>query len=181
MDLIVLAGVPDGVEELAAGIASVSPYTVYRKSIQDFIKTTTMRRYGLDDNFWKTIEDENEPMYEFGLRTASYCYEETEARGRELDKNFWARLWLEALEYEAIALPDNTQVIFDNLTHEDDLDYLLGNFGHNYTIFAIAGSAEDINDKIFSRGEVIFASTKSEKAADVLVGHYQTKIAKRVA
>ena len=181
MDLIVLMGAGPEVEDLATGIASVSPYTVYRKTIQDFIKTTTMRRFGLADDFWKTIEDETISMYEFGLRSAAECYDETEARGRELDKNFWVRLWLEALEYEAIALPDNTQVIFDNLKHPDDLNYLLGNFGLNYNIYAIAPSAGGLDPKLFDRGEVIFASSVASNAVDSLVGHYQARLNKKAA
>lgn len=198
MDLIVLMGdSPREIEDLAAGIASASPHTVYRKSIQDFIKTTTMRRFGLADDFWKGIEDENVSMYEFGARTAKECYEETEARGRELDRYFWVRLWLEALEYEAIALPDSAQVIFDNLTHEDDLDYLLGNFGHNSMVLRLSPESiytEDMEDTApFSKWSKIRSlindkgcyalslAREREDRVSVFVDYYKGKLARRNA
>lgn len=196
MDLIVLMGEdPQEVEVLAAGIAAASPHTIYRKSIQDFIKATTMRRFGLADDFWKGIEDENEPMYEFGARTAQECYEETEARGRELDRYFWVRLWLEALEYEAIALPDNTQVIFDNLTHEDDLDYLLGNFGHSSILFScgpLLSFQDDLINPRTRREKIASVAIRrscnikdlskfSSGCIDVFITYYKSKLAKRAA
>lgn len=134
MDLIAFSGYDTDVKYAVRELENRTERLTYSRSITGYIKEATMRRFGLSPSHHLKLTDPENTYMELGFQTPKDCYDETENRGRYLDRYFWIRKWLDDLEEEAMMLPDDALVLFDRVLHVDDLEYLVSNFGHNSTV-----------------------------------------------